>query len=145
MGATVVLVDDRNRRELDVEQVGYVLQESPGDGCGIASARQRDRERRDRLEVAIAAWIRVPRIGFRRSGRLFLVAASEQGFPGIHWALRMIGRGNAERQSRKGYTACKDGPRGLFTNRAEGVSFTPLGDAIRGLVRTWPQMTAEST
>ena len=145
VGATVVLLDDRNRRELDVEQVCYVLQKSPGDSCGIASARQRDRERSDRLEVAITAWIRVPRIGVRRSGRLVLIAASEQGFPGIHWALRMIGRGNAERQSRKGYTACKDGPRGLFTNRAEGVSFTPLGDAIRGLVRTWPQMTAEST
>ena len=145
VGATVVLLDDRNRRELDVEQVCYVLQKSPGDSCGIASARQRDRERSDRLEVAVTAWIRVPRIGVRRSGRLVLIAASEQGFPGIHWALGMIGRGNAERQSRKGNTACKDGPRGLFTNRAEGVSFTPLGDAIRGLVRTWPQMTAEST
>ena len=30
------------------------------------------------------------------------------------------------------YTACKDGPYGLFTIAAEGVSFTALGDAIRG-------------
>ena len=122
-----------------------MLQESAGDGSSIAAAREGCRERGDRLEVAVAARIRVPGSGVRRSGRLVLIAASEQGFPGIHWALRMIGRGNAERQSRKGNTACKDGPRGLFTNRAEGVSFTLLGDAIRGLVRTWPQMTAEST
>ena len=38
-------------------------------------------ERAHALEVAIAAWIYVPRIGVRRSGRLFLVAGGGELVP----------------------------------------------------------------